>query len=297
MKNNVNAAQQPKKKKRRTHGGEIWHRLKKNKGAMVGLAVIVGLILVAVLTSLFLDYNEKIVKMDMTAFMQPPSWEHPFGTDDSGRDMFWRTLYGTRYSLIIGIGATAIAMCIGIFLGAVAGYFGGVLENIIMRVMDIFASIPGVLMGMVIVCVLGTKIQNLLLAVSVTSIPSFTRMTRASILTVRGQEYIEAARTIGMSNMRIIFTQIIPNGLSPLIVAASSRIGSCTISAAGLSFLGFGVPMPTPEWGALISLGRKYFRTAPWLTFFPGLFIIVTVLAFNLLGDGLRDALDPKLKR
>ncbi len=297
MKKNVTAAGQPKQKKRRTRAGEIWHRLKKNKGSMVGLTVIICLILTAILTTLFVDYNEMIVKMDASQFMQAPSLEHPFGTDNYGRDMFWRTLYGSRYSLIIGIGATAISICCGIFLGAIAGYFGGTVENIIMRAMDIFASIPGILLGMVIVCVLGTNIQNLLLAVSVPSIPAFTRMTRASILTVRGQEYIEAARVIGMSDMRIIFTQIIPNSLSPLIVTASSRIGSCTLSAAGLSFLGFGVPQPTPEWGALISEGRNYFRTAPWLCFFPGLFIIITVLAFNLLGDGLRDALDPKLKR
>lgn len=281
----------------RSWAGGVWHRLKKNKGSMVGLAIIIILILIAILTALFVDYNTVIIKYNVAEHMQPPSWRHPFGTDDMGRDLFWRTLYGARYSLIIGIGATSIALVFGIFFGSMAGFFGGLADDIIMRVMDIFASIPGVLMGMVIVCVLGTSLTNLLLAVGVTAIPAFTRITRASILTIRNQEYVEAARTIGMSNMRIIFTQIIPNGLSPIIVSASSRIGACTISAAGLSFLGFGVPMPTPEWGALISLGRNFFRTAPWLTFFPGIFIIITVLAFNLLGDGLRDALDPKLKR
>lgn len=295
-KNTAPVPAEGKVKKRRTRAGEIWHRLKRNKGSMVGLAVIIILVLIAVGTWLFVDYNS-VIKMDYTQAMMAPSWQHPFGTDDQGRDLFIRTLYGARYSLIIGIGATAIALIFGIFLGSVAGFFGGLTENIIMRLMDVFASIPGVLMGMCVVCVLGTSLRNLLLAVGITAIPAFTRITRASILTIRGQEYVEAARTIGMKDMRIIFTQIIPNGLSPIIVAASSRIGSCTISAAGLSFLGFGVPMPTPEWGALISMGRNYFRTAPWLTFFPGIFIIITVLAFNLLGDGLRDALDPKLKR
>lgn len=283
-------------KHHRTRAGEIWHRMKKNKGSMVGLGIIIALILIALGTSLFVDYN-MIIKMDVRQSMQAPSLQHPFGTDEVGRDLFLRTLYGARYSLTIGIGATGIALIFGVFLGSVAGFFGGLTESIIMRIMDVFASIPGVLMGMCVVCVLGTSLRNLLLAVGITAIPAFTRITRASILTIRNQEYVEAARTIGMSNMRIIFTQIIPNGLSPIIVSASSRIGSCTISAAGLSFLGFGVPMPTPEWGALISMGRNYFRTAPWLTFFPGIFIIITVLAFNLLGDGLRDALDPKLKR
>ncbi len=283
--------------KRRSRAGEIWHRMKKNKGAMIGLSVIVILILVAFLTSVFVDYNATIVKMNISNAVQPPSLKHPFGTDDMGRDLFWRTLYGARYSLIIGIGATSISLIIGVFLGALAGFFGGLIDDIIMRAADIFASIPAILMGMVVVVVLGPSLRNLLVAVGVTAIPGFVRITRSSVLTVRNQEFLEAARAIGMSNFRIIFTQVLPNGLSPIIVTATSRIGSCTIQAAGLSFLGFGVPAPTPEWGALISLGRNFIRTAPWMTLFPGLFIIITVLAFNVMGDGLRDALDPKLKR
>ena len=281
----------------RSRFGELWHRLKRNKGALVGLTVIALLVLTAILTAVFVDYKEMIVRMNPAIRVQPPSLAHPFGTDDVGRDLFWRTLYGTRYSLIIGFGATAFAMIVGVFLGGVSGYFGGILEDIVMRVMDIFSSIPAILMGMVIVCVLGTSLQNLLIAVGITSVPSFVRITRASVLTIRNQEFVEAARAIGMSNLRVIFSQVVPNGLSPIIVSASSRIGSCTIQAAGLSFLGFGVAAPMPEWGALVSIGRNFIRTAPWMTLFPGIFIIITVLAFNLFGDGLRDALDPRLKR
>ena len=284
-------------RKNRSRVGEIWHRLKKNKGAVAGLFIIAALILVAIGTSLFVDYNTTIVKVNIVNRVLPPSMAHPFGTDDMGRDVFWRTLYGTKYSLIIGFGATAIGVIIGVFLGAVAGYFGGLAEDIIMRVTDIFASIPAILMGMVVVCVLGNSLPNLLLAVGITAVPGFTRITRSTVMTIRNQEYVEATRCIGMSDFKIIFTQVLPNGLSPIIVAASARIGSCTIQAAGLSFLGFGVPAPAPEWGALISMGRNYIRTAPWMTLFPGLFIILMVLAFNILGDGLRDALDPKLKR
>ncbi|HHU06132.1 MAG TPA: ABC transporter permease [Clostridiales bacterium] len=285
------------KKKNRSRAGETWHRLKKNKGAMLGLAIIILLVLIALYTSIFWDYNTMIVKVNIPERVQPPSPVHPFGTDDMGRDVLIRTLYGTRYSLIIGFGATAIGLIIGVLLGAVAGYFGGIYEDIIMRATDIFASIPAILMGMVIVCVLGASLPNLLIAVGITAVPAFTRITRSMVLTIRNQEYIEAAKCIGTPNLKIIITEVIPNSLSPIIVVASSRIGSCTIQAAGLSFLGFGVPAPAPEWGAMISLSRNYIRTAPWMTLFPSLFIIIMVLAFNILGDGLRDALDPKLKR
>lgn len=296
MKKSTNTAV-TEKKKCRSRSGEIWNRLKKNKGAMIGLGIIVTLVIIAICTSLFLDYNTMVVKVNIVNRVRPPSITHLFGTDDMGRDILWRTLYGAKYSLIIGFGATAIGLVLGVFLGALAGYYGGIAEDIIMRATDILASIPAILLGMVIVCVLGTSLPNLLLAVGITAVPGFIRITRSTVLTIRNQEYIEAAKCIGTSNLKIIFTQVIPNGLSPIIVVTSSRIGSCTVQAAGLSFLGFGVPAPAPEWGSLISLGRNFIRTAPWMTLFPGIFIILMVLAFNILGDGLRDALDPKLKR
>jgi len=282
---------------KRSNISEIWRLLKRNKGAMIGLIVILVLILIAIYTTIFIDYNTTIVMVNLSNGARPPSSAHLFGTDDMGRDMFWRTLYGTRYSLIIGIGATLFSLIVGVFLGAIAGFFSGIVDDVIMRASDILASIPAILLGMVIVVVLGTNLNNLLIAVGVTAAPAFVRITRASVLSIRHHEFIESSTSIGMSSFRTTFTQALPNSLSPIIVSASSRIGSCTIQAAGLSILGFGVPAPTPEWGALISLGRNYIRTAPWMTLFPGVFIIITVLAFNLLGDGLRDALDPKLKR
>lgn len=282
--------------KKRSHLLEILHRMKKNKGAMAGLIIVILLLLTMVASFIFISY-EDVTSYDITLQFAPPSLEHPFGCDDMGRDLFLRTIYGTRYSVFIGVGAVLIAAAIGIFLGAVAGYFGGTVENIIMRFSDIMASIPGMLLGMVIVTVLGQSLMNLVFAVGVTAIPMFIRVTRASILTVRGREFVEAARAIGMSNMRIIFTQVLPNGLSPIIVTLTTSLGTMIIVASSLSFLGFGVPVPTPEWGALMAAGRSYVRFAPHLTTFPGLFIMITVLAFNLLGDGLRDALDPKLKK
>ena len=228
---------------------------------------------------------------------QPPSLQHPFGTDDMGRDMFLRTIYGARYSLVIGFGASTISLIIGMSLGAVAGYYGGILEDILMRLSDILASIPGMLLGMCIVVVLGTTLLNLLIAVGICGIPGIMRITRASIISNRSHEYVEAARAIGMSNLNILFTEVLPNGLSPIIVSFTAGLGATILIAASLSFLGFGIPVPLPEWGALISGGRNYIRSSPFLMTYPGLFIMITVLAFNLLGDGLRDALDPKLKK
>lgn len=281
---------------KRSHAGEIWHRIKRNKGAMVGLIFIAILLLIIVYSLFFIRY-EQIMATNPELRLATPSLAHPFGTDDMGRDLFLRVLYGTRYSLVIGVVAVAISLVIGVALGSIAGYYGGQVENLIMRAVDIISSIPGMLLGMVIVTVLGQGLRNLIIAVSITSIFSFTRITRASVLTVRGQEYVEAARAIGMPNARIIFTEVVPNGLSPIIVTTTSMIGTVITVAASLSFLGFGIPLPTPEWGALVSAGRNVIRSAPHLTYFPGLFIMATVLAFNLMGDGLRDALDPKLKR
>ncbi|NLY39260.1 MAG: ABC transporter permease [Firmicutes bacterium] len=275
---------------------EIWYRLKTNKGAIAGFTIIVIILLITLYSILFIDFEE-VTAMNAANRLQPPSLEHPFGTDDMGRDLFLRTLYGSRYSLLIGVGGVSISLIIGLILGSVAGYFGGLVDDLIMRFSDILASVPVFLMGMVIVTVLGQSLQNLIIAVGVTAIPEFTRITRSSVLVVRNQEFVEAANAIGMSNLAIIFTQVVPNGLSPIIVTVTSRIGAAIIEAAALSFLGFGIPVPHPEWGLLVSEGRNYIRTAPNLTYFPGLFIMITVFAFNILGDGLRDALDPKLKK
>jgi peptide/nickel transport system permease protein len=211
--------------------------------------------------------------------------------------MLLRTLYGTRYSIAVALGATTLSAVIGITLGALAGYYGKLADEIIMRFSDIVASIPGLLLGMVIVVVMGQSLRNLIIAVGVGAIPVFLRITRAAILNVRNQEFVEAAHAIGLPNTRILFGQVLPNGLAPIIVTYTIGLGMSIMVGASLSFLGFGVPVPAPEWGTLISGGREFIHVAPHLMTFPGIFIMITVLGFNLLGDGLRDALDPKLKR
>jgi len=283
------------KYKKRSQIGEIFHSLRKNKGAMVGL-VIFGLLLVTFICSLFISW-ESINAINAKARFSPPSLQHPFGADNFGRDMFMRVVYGSRYTLAIGFGVVAFGMIFGITAGSFAGYYGGKTEDIIMRCSDVIASIPSMLMGMVVVTVLGQNLQNLIIAVGITTTPVFCRMTRASIITVKNNEFVEAARAIGLSNIRIIFNQVLPNGLAPIIVTMTAQLGISVIVAASLSYLGFGVPVVQPEWGVLISGAKDFSRNAPYLMTFPGLFIMITVLAFNLLGDGLRDALDPKLKR
>jgi peptide/nickel transport system permease protein len=206
-------------------------------------------------------------------------------------------IYGSRFSLSVGIVAVAIALTAGVTLGATAGYYGGTLEIIIMRATDIFSAVPNMLMAIVIVSSLGANTINLMIAVGVTSIPQFVRITRAAVLTVRSQEYIEAARAIGIKESKIIFSHILPNCLSPIIVQTTLRVASAIISASSLSFLGLGVPAPAPEWGSMLSSGRRFIRDFGYMTVFPGIAIMLTVLSLNLLGDGLRDALDPKLKK
>lgn len=283
---------------KRSQAGEVWHRLKKNKGAMVGLAIIVLLALVAIFADVLVDYDKQVIGMNLREMLQKPSAKHIMGTDDLGRDIFARLIYGSRFSLSVGVVAVAIAVTIGVILGAFAGYYaGGIVEDIIMRFTDIFAAVPNMLMAIVIVSALGANTINLMISVGVTSIPQFVRTTRAAVLTVTGQEYIESARAIGETETKIIFKHILPNCLSPIIVRVTLRISSAIISASSLSFLGLGVPAPAPEWGSMLSTGRSYLRGYSYMTLFPGLAIMITVLAFNMVGDGLRDALDPKLKK
>ena len=282
---------------RMSQGRIILHNLRKNKGAMIGLFIIVLLTLVAIFADVLFDYEKDVVQVMVSRKLIKPCAEHPFGTDDLGRDILSRVLYGTRYSLSVGLVSTIIGLIIGVFFGALAGYYGGIAEDIIMRANDIISAVPSILMGIVIVSALGASTLNLMIAIGITSVPQFVRITRASVLTVRNQEYIEALRATGVSEARIIAFHILPNCMSPIIVQTTLRIASAVIAASSLSFLGLGVPAPAPEWGSMLSMGRQYVRTASYLTIFPGLAILITVLAFNLLGDGLRDAMDPKLRK
>jgi len=285
-----------RKHRKRSRGGEIFRHLVRNPGAMVGMIIIAILVLMFI-ASQFIPWSA-VTAPNVQYRFSSPSWQFPFGTDFMGRDLFMRTIYAVRFSLPIGVGATSVATLFGVFLGAIAAYYeGSAADEIIMRLSDSLASIPGLLLGMVIITTLGQSVPNLIIAIGVSAIPFFVRMARASVLTIKGNEFVEAARAVGLGHFRILFAQVLPNGLAPIIVSFTASLGMAILISAGLSFLGFGVPIPNPEWGSLVSDGRAVIRHAPWLTTFPGLFIMFTVMGFNLLGDGLRDAFDPKLKK
>lgn len=274
---------------------EIWQRLSKNKLAILGLIIIIVMILIAVFADFIAPYGYD--EQDLTVAFQGPGNGHLFGTDEFGRDIFSRVVYGTRISLLIGFVAVAIAVVIGVLLGAISGYYGDKVDNIIMRLMDILLSIPQILLAIAIVAALGNGLFNLMLAVGLSSIPHYARIIRASVLSIKDQEFIEAAKAAGSSDLRIIFKHIIPNCLAPIIVQATLGVALAILTAAGLSFIGLGIAPPTPEWGSMLSSGRNYIRDYSYMTMFPGLAIVVTIFALNVLGDGLRDALDPKLKK
>lgn len=269
-------------------------RLKRNRMAMVGLVIIVIMVALAILAPYISPYSYETA--DFKHRFDTPSAAHWFGTDELGRDIFSRLLYGSRYSLRIGLISVAISAVGGIFFGAIAGYFGGAVDNTIMRLLDVLQAMPGIVLAIAISAALGPGLTNSVIALSISSIPGYARMTRASILNVRKMEYLEAATSINCSNARIIWKHVLPNALSPLIVQATMGIASTIMGAAMLSFIGLGVQPPMPEWGAMLSAGRNYLRDYPHLCIFPGLMIMLAVLSLNMLGDGLRDALDPKLK-
>ncbi|MBM6875299.1 nickel transporter permease [Fusobacterium mortiferum] len=283
--------------KKRSQWLEVWRRLKRNKMAVLGLVILIILVLLAVFANVIANYDNVVIKQNLSQRLQAPSAAHWLGTDEFGRDIFARLVHGTRVSLQVGIIAVGISIIIGGILGAIAGYYGGKLDNIIMRIMDIFLAVPSILLAIAIVSALGPSILNLMLAISISSVPSYARIVRASVLSIRDQEFIEAAKAIGASNTRIIFRHIIPNSLAPVIVQATLGVASAILSTAGLSFIGLGIQPPAPEWGSMLSGGRQYLRYAWWVTTFPGVAIMITILSLNLLGDGLRDALDPRLKQ
>ena len=283
--------------KKRSQFEEVWRRLKKNKMAMVGLAIVVFLVLLAVFADFLFDYEEVVIKQNTAIRLQGPSAEHWFGTDEFGRDILARLVHGGRISLVVGVVAVSIALVLGGTLGAISGFFGGKVDMIISRAMDILLAVPSLLLSITIVSALGPSIMNLMIAIAVSSVPGYARIVRSSVMTVRDNEFVEAAKAIGANDAQIIASHILPNCLAPIIVQVSLKVASAILSTSGLSFLGLGVKAPTPEWGSMLSGGRAYLRNAPHLTVFPGLCIMLTILSMNLLGDGLRDALDPKLKQ
>ena len=288
------AMQQYKKK---SQFREILHRLFKNKMAVVGLCILLFFVLLAIFADLLFDYDTKVIAQDIGNMFAAPSKEHWFGTDELGRDILARIVHGTRVSLEVGIVAVTFSMLIGVPLGAIAGYYGGKLGEVIMRCSDILSALPSIMLALTIITALGQSMLNMMIAVGISAIPGYIRIVRASVLTVKDQEYIEATRAIGDRDFIIIFKHVLSNCLGPLIVQATLRVATAIQSIASLSFLGLGIKPPTPEWGLMLSSGRNYLRDDPWLTIFPGIAIMLVVLSLNLLGDGLRDALDPKLKK
>ena len=287
-------AKTPVKAKKNSEFLRVLRQLAKNKAAVLGLIIFVIEVVVAILAPLIAPYD--YTAMDMANCFALPSLAHPFGCDDMGRDIFSRVLIGARYSISSGVLATGLALVIGMAIGAVAGFFGGWVDNIVMRLLDIIQAIPGMVMMIVISAVLGPGFVNTIIAMAFGSIPGMARMLRAQMLKVRENEYIEAATSINCSRMRIVMSHLLPNCMSPMIVQATMGVAQTITLCAGLSFIGLGVQPPTPEWGAMLAAARQFIRQAPHLVIFPGVAIAITVLALNLMGDGLRDALDPKLK-
>ena len=274
---------------------EFYKSLSKNKAALAGLIIVIFFILMALLAPVIAPYDP--VKMEPANKLQTPSAEHWLGTDDKGRDILSRIMYGARISLTVGIVSTFLGASVGIVLGLVSGYYGRWIDSLIMRICDVLLAFPGILLALAIIAVLGTSTTNVIIAVAFFAIPTFARIVRGSVLSVKKLEYIDAIRALGASDFRIIFLHILPNILSPIIVQATLYIASAIITASALSFLGMGTQPPTPEWGTMLSDGRSYIRQAPHITLFPGLVIFLVVMGFNLFGDGLRDALDPKSKK
>lgn len=273
---------------------QMWFQLRKNRLAVLGLIVLIALILIAIFADYVAPFSYK--DQDLLNRFTKPNATHWFGTDNFGRDIFSRVVYGARVSLRVGLISVGIALIVGGIIGVIAGYKGGLIDTLFMRFMDIMLAIPGMLLAIAIVSSLGGGLTNVMIAVGISSIPQYARIVRASIISLKDQQFVEASRAVGSKNSTIIFKHLLPNTLAPIIVQSTLGVASAILAAAALGFLGLGLEPPRPEWGAMLSDGRHYLRDFPHMTTFPGLAIMVTILSLNLLGDGLRDALDPKLK-
>lgn len=274
---------------------EAGFRIIKSKTALIGVIIIVLLVLTAILAPVIATHSP--TAQDIVNRYQAPSSDHLLGTDELGRDIFSRIVYGTRISIQIGVIAVSISLAIGVLLGGIAGYYGRWIDQIVMRFIDIMMAFPSILMAIALVAVLGPSLQNAMIAVGIVGIPQFARIVRSAVLSIKENEYIEAAKSIGAKHGRILIQHVLPNCVAPIIVQATLGVGTAILDAAGLSFLGLGAQPPIPEWGAMLSDGRAAIQNAPWVVAFPGLAIFLVVLGFNLFGDGLRDALDPRLKQ
>ena len=273
---------------------QFYHELLRQKSAVIGASILTFFIIIGLFAPLIATHDPR--DADVSARLKGWSQDHYFGTDKVGRDIFSRIVYGSRISIKVGLVAMTFSISIGALLGIIAGYYGGWLDNTIMRVMDMMLAMPSILLAMVIVTILGQSLTNAIIAVSIVYIPQYARILRASVLTIREQDYVAAARAIGASDFRILTRAILPNCLAPLIVQATLGMGAAILDAAGLSFLGLGAEIGEPEWGAMLNENRALIRRAPWTVMTPGIAIFLIVLGFNLLGDALRDVLDPQVK-
>lgn len=283
-----------RKSKKNSQIKEVWRRFRKSKTAMLGLCLLIFVLCIAIFADVIIPYENAIAQSSER--LSAPTASHIFGTDELGRDLFARIVHGSRYSLLIGISTSVLALVIGGLLGAIAAYYGGWVDNVIMRLTDVVMTVPPILLSLAVVAALGGSLRNLLIAITISCVPSMLRLVRSVVLGVVDEDYIEAARSYGSSDIRIILKYVIPNALGPIIVTTTMNVANMILSAAGLSFLSLGVQPPAPEWGALLSDAKTYMFTAPHLLYIPGIFIVIAALSFNLAGDGLRDALDPKLK-
>lgn len=290
----MQAQQQTRVASGRSPARDVWRRLRRSPSALIGGVVLIVVILSALLAPVVSPYEP--IKTNQRASLKPPSLEHPMGTDRFGRDVLSRVLWGGRLSLPVGVVSVVIAAVIGVAFGLIAGFYGGWIDSIIMRLVDLLLAFPGILLALAIVSILGDSLFNLMIAIGIASIPDYVRITRSTVLSVREREYVLAARTLGIRNSAIVLRHILPNVLAPLIVLATLGMAGALITGSALSFLGLGIKPPTPEWGNMLAEGRSFLQRAWWVAFFPGLAIMVTVFAINLLGDGLRDALDPRMK-
>ncbi len=280
---------------------EFWNHFKPNKGAVVGLALIIAFVVIAILAPLLAPYDPTLLQDN--ALRLPPiwaeagTWSYPLGTDDVGRDILSRLIHGARISMGIGFAVVILSLSMGLFLGIFAGYYGGKVDRLIMRFIDIVMAFPSILLAITVVSVMGPGISNAIIAVAIVAVPNFTRIVRASVMAERKKQYVMASKTFGASDLRIMFNEILPNCLAPLIVQATLGFSDGILNAAALGFLGLGAQPPTPEWGTMLADSRPFIESSPWMVTLPGLCILFSVLGFNLFGDGLRDALDPRLKK
>ncbi len=271
-----------------------WHSFCKRKVAVLGLIIVLAYALVAIFADQLAPQDP--YQQDLVNMLQGPSAEHLLGTDEMGRDILSRLIYGTRISMRVGTMAVSVALVLGMPLGIIAGYFGGKVDAIIMRCMDVLMAFPGMLLAIMFVSILGSNLNNAIIAVGIYTVPNYARIARGETLTIKGNEYIEAARAVGASHLRVVFSHVLINTLAPLIIMCTLSFGQAIVTTAGLGFLGIGAQPPTPEWGAMLSSGRQYLLVAPHVTTITGLVILFLALGLNLMGDGLRDVLDPKLK-